>query len=53
LTAANADNLKKRRTPEEKYGKYKWIKTLVNRNSRELREVKRMLKGVSLGLGGL
>jgi len=53
LTAADADNVKKRRTPEEKYGKYKWIKTLVNRNSRELREIKRMLRGLSLGLSHL
>lgn len=39
-----------RRTSEEKYGKYKWIKTLIRRNSEELREIKRMLRGISYGL---
>jgi hypothetical protein len=50
LTATDADNVKKRRTPEEKYGKYKWMRVLIDRNSRELREIKRMLRGLSLGL---
>jgi len=53
LTVADADNVKKRRTPEEKYGKYKWQRILINRNSRELREIKRMLRGLSLGLNHL
>jgi hypothetical protein len=53
LTAANADNVKKRRSPEEKYGKYKWIRILIDRNSSELREIKRMLRGLSLGLSHL
>jgi hypothetical protein len=53
LTAADADNVKKRRTPEEKYGKYKSQRILIDRNSRELREVKRMLRGLSLGLSHL
>jgi hypothetical protein len=54
LTVNNGKNVKRRRrSPEEKYGKYKWIKTLVNRNSRELREIKRMLRGLGLGLSHL
>ena len=50
LTATDANNVKKRRRPEEKHGKYKWMRILVDRNSRELREIKRMLRGLSLGL---
>lgn len=50
MTAAKANNVKKRRRPEEKYGKYKWMRILIERNSRELREIKRMLRGLSLGL---
>jgi hypothetical protein len=53
MTAANANNVKKRRTPEEKHGKYKWMRILIGRNSRELREIKRMLRGLSLGLSHL
>jgi len=53
LTAADADNVKKRRSPEEKHGKYKWMRILIDRNSRELREIKRMLRGLSLGLSHL
>jgi hypothetical protein len=53
MTAANANNVKKRRTPEEKHGKYKWMRILIDRNSRELREIKRMLRGLSLGLSHL
>ena len=53
LTAKAAGNVKRRRTPEEKYGKYKWIKMLVRRNSDELREIKRMLRGISRGLSHL
>jgi hypothetical protein len=53
LTDAKANNVKKGRRPEEKYGKYKWMRILIDRNSRELREIKRMLKGLSLGLSHL
>ncbi len=53
MTVADADNVKKRRSPEEKYGKYKWQRILIDRNSRELREIKRMLRGLSLGLSHL
>lgn len=53
LTAKAAKNVKRRRSPEEKYGKYKWIRMLIRRNSREIREIKRMLRGLSLGLSHL
>jgi len=53
LTAAKSSNVKKRRSPEEKHGKYKWQRILIDRNSRELREIKRMLRGLSLGLSHL
>ena len=53
MTVADADNVKKRRSPEEKYGRYKWQRILIDRNSRELREIKRMLRGLSLGLSHL
>jgi hypothetical protein len=53
LTAAKSNNVKKGRRPEEKYGKYKWQRILIDRNSRELREIKRMLRGLSLGLSHL
>ena len=53
LTAKAAGNVKRRRSPEEKYGRYKWIRMLVRRNSEEIREIKRMLKGLSLGLSHL
>jgi len=53
LTVNTASDVKRRRTPEEKYGKYKWMKMLIRRNSKELREIKRMLKGLSLGLSHL
>ena len=53
MTATDANNVKKRRTREEKYGKYKWQRILIDRNSRELREIKRMLRGLSLGLSHL
>lgn len=45
--------VKKRRSQEEKYGKYKWIKTLVRRNAEDIRDVKRMLTGLSRGLSYL
>jgi len=50
LTVKAASDVKRRRTPEQKYGKYKWIRILVRRNSEELREIKRMLRGLSQGL---
>ncbi|MDH5753813.1 MAG: hypothetical protein OEY95_01185 [Candidatus Bathyarchaeota archaeon] len=53
LTANTAKNVKRRRTPEQKHGRYKWIKTLINRNSHEIREIKRMLRGLSYGLSYL
>lgn len=53
LTAKTASNVKRRRSPEEKYGKCKWIRMLIRRNSEELREIKRMLRGLSLGLSHL
>ena len=53
LTAKAASNVKRRRSPEEKYGKYKWIKMLVRRNNEEIREIKRMLRGLSRGLSHL
>jgi len=45
-----ATNVKKRRTSEQKYGKYKWLRILIRRNAEETREIKRMLKGLSYGL---
>jgi len=53
LTAKAASDVKRRRTSEQKYGKYKWIRILVRRNSEELREIKRMLRGLSQGLSHL
>ena len=53
LTANSKINVKKRRTPEEKYGKYKWLRTLIRRNSEELREIKRMLTSLTYGLSPL
>jgi len=50
LTENTARNVKRRRTPEQKYGKYKWIRTLIRRNAEENREIKRMLKGLTYGL---
>ena len=50
MTANTTSNVKRRRSPEEKYGKYKWIRTLIRRNAEENREIKRMLKGLTYGL---
>ena len=50
MTVETKKNVKKHRSSEEKYGKYKWMRILIDRNSRELREIKRMLRGLSLGL---
>jgi len=41
LIDKTASNVKRRRSPEEKYGKYKWIRMLVRCNSQEIREIKR------------
>ncbi|MDH5482629.1 MAG: hypothetical protein OEY22_07115 [Candidatus Bathyarchaeota archaeon] len=50
MAANTKADVKKRRSPEQKHGKYKWIKTLVRRNSEDIREIKRMLRGLSYGL---
>ena len=50
LTVAREKDRREKRSPEQKYGKYKWMRTLINRNSAELREIKRMLKGLTRGL---
>jgi hypothetical protein len=41
---------KKGRSPEERYGKYRWIKTIIYRNAKELRDVKRDLRQLTFGL---
>lgn len=38
--------VKKRRSEEEKYGKYKWLRILIRRNAEDSREIKRLLRGV-------
>ena len=53
MTAKATKNVKKGRSAEQKYGKYKWIKMLIKRNSREIRDIRRMLRGLSLGLSHL
>ena len=53
LTENTTSNVKRRRTPEQKYGKYKWLNILVRRNAEEIREIKRMLRGLTLGLSHL
>ena len=53
MTEKRKINVKKQRSPEKKYGKYKWLRILIDRNSRELRELKCLVKGISLGLGYL
>jgi len=50
LTADTTSNVKRRRSQEQKYGKYKWLNILVRRNADEIREIKRMLRGLSYGL---
>jgi hypothetical protein len=50
LTENTTSNVKRRRSPEQKYGKYKWLNILVRRNAEEIREIKRMLRGLSYGL---
>ena len=39
-------HVEKGRSEEEKYGKYKWLRILIRRNTEELREIKRMLRGM-------
>jgi hypothetical protein len=50
LTVKTENDIKKKRSLAQKYGKYKWMRILIDRNSRELREIKRMLRGLSQGL---
>jgi hypothetical protein len=50
LTQNTTSNVKRRRTPEQKYGKYKWLNILIRRNAEEIREIKCMLRGLTLGL---
>ena len=50
LTATVKADVKKRRSPEQKYGKYKWLRILVRRNAEDIRDIKRMLTGVTFGL---
>ena len=50
LTVSQGKVRKEKRSPEQKYGKYKWMRTLINRNSAEVREIKRMLRGLTRGL---
>ena len=50
MTENTTSNVKRQRTPEQKYGKYKWLNILVRRNAEEIREIKRMLRGLTLGL---
>jgi hypothetical protein len=46
LTESIKKPVKKGRSEEEKYGKYKWLRVLVRRNAEDLREIKRMLRGL-------
>jgi len=50
LTAETEKNVKKHRSSEEKYGKYKWMRMLIDRNTEELREIRRIVTGLSRGL---
>jgi hypothetical protein len=50
LTATVKADVKKRRSPEQKYGKYKWLRILVRRNAEEIRDIKRILTGMTFGL---
>jgi len=50
LTEKAEKHVGKRRLPEEKHGKYRWIKTLIRRNSEDIREVKRILTRLCYGL---
>ena len=46
MTENEKVHVKKGRSEEEKYGKYKWLRILIRRNTEELREIKRMLRGM-------
>jgi hypothetical protein len=50
LTAETEKNVKKMRTLDQKYGKYKWMRMLIDRNTEELREIRRIVTGLSRGL---
>jgi hypothetical protein len=50
LTANVKAHVKKHRSPEQKYGKYKWLRILVRRNAEDIRDIKRMLTGLTFGL---
>jgi len=50
LTVETEKNVKKHRSSEEKYGKYKWMRMLIDRNTEELREIRRIVTGISRGL---
>jgi hypothetical protein len=53
LTENSKKHIKKRRSEEEKYGKYKWVRILIRRNMKDIVEIKRMLRGLSRGLSSL
>lgn len=46
MTENAKNHVKKGRSEEKKYGKYKWLRILIRRNTEELREIKRMLRGL-------
>ena len=50
MTAETKKNVKKMRTLDQKYGKYKWMRILIDRNTEELREIRRIVTGLSRGL---
>lgn len=50
MTAETKKNIKKHRSAEEKYGKYKWMRMLIDRNTEELREIRRIVTGLARGL---
>jgi hypothetical protein len=50
LTEKAKVNVKKLRSQEEKYGKYKWLRVLARRNAKGLAEINRKLDGLIRGL---
>lgn len=50
MTAETKKNVKKKRSLDQKYGKYKWMRKLIDRNTEELREIRRIVTGLSRGL---
>jgi hypothetical protein len=50
LTENAKVHVERRRSQEEKYGKYKWLRILVRRNSEGLAEINRKLDGLIRGL---